>query len=57
MASYSIEKRPKANGDISHRAVVFVKNKGKIIHRESKTFSKKTYNNGALWALSATYEF
>ncbi|MCG7551949.1 site-specific integrase [Pseudoalteromonas sp. Of11M-6] len=43
MASYSIEKRPKADGGVSHRAVVFVKSKGKIIHRESKTFTKSEH--------------
>ncbi len=41
MASFTIEKRAKANGDFSYRCSVRVKESGKIIHRESKTFSKK----------------
>lgn len=41
MASFTIEKRAKANGDFSYRCTVRVKENGEIIHRESKTFSKK----------------
>lgn len=41
MASFTIEKRAKANGDFSYRCTVRVKESGEIIHRESKTFSKK----------------
>lgn len=41
MASFTIEKRAKANGDFSYRCTVRVKEAGEIIHRESQTFSKK----------------
>jgi len=41
MASFSIEKKKKANGTFSYKGCIIVKNKGRIIHRESKTFSKK----------------
>ncbi|MCL1123291.1 site-specific integrase [Shewanella surugensis] len=41
MASYSIEKRKKADGSFSYRCGIIVKKSGKIIHREQKTFSKK----------------
>jgi len=41
MASITIEKRAKKNGDYSYRCTVRIKKNGEIIHRESKTFSKK----------------
>ncbi len=41
MASVTIDKRQKANGEYSYRCTVRVKKNGVIIHRESKTFSKK----------------
>lgn len=41
MASFTIEKRAKANGDFSYRCTIRVKESGEIIHRESKTFSKR----------------
>lgn len=41
MASFSIETRTLASKELRFKAVVFVKNKGVIIHRESKTFKKK----------------
>ena len=41
MASLYIEKRKKANNKFSYKAGIIVKSKGEIIHRESKTFSKK----------------
>lgn len=41
MASLHIEKRKKANNKFSYKAGIIVKSKGEIIHRESKTFSKK----------------
>ncbi|MGC3835658.1 hypothetical protein ACPSKX_16175 [Moritella viscosa] len=41
MASCSIEKRVLASKELRFKAVVIVKNKGAIIHRESKTFKKK----------------
>ncbi|WP_299002298.1 site-specific integrase [uncultured Shewanella sp.] len=41
MASYSVEKRAKVNGDFTYHCTVRVKKSGKIIHREKKTFSKK----------------
>jgi hypothetical protein len=41
MASFTIEKRTKANGDFSYRCKIVVKQKNAIIHRESKTLRKK----------------
>ena len=41
MASYNIEKRRLASGDYRYKCVVREKSKGKIIHNESKTFSKR----------------
>jgi len=41
MASVTVDKRKKANGEFSYRCTVRVKKNGKIIHRESRTFSKK----------------
>ena len=41
MAYSTIEKRKKTNGDFSYRCTIRVKKNGEIIHRESKTFSKK----------------
>ena len=41
MASMTITKRQKANGDFSYRCAVRVKKNGVIIQTESKTFSKK----------------
>jgi len=41
MASITTEKRAKKNGDYSYRCTVRIKKNGEIIHRESKTFSKK----------------
>jgi len=41
MASVTIDKRQKANGEFSYRCTVRVKKNGAIIHRESRTFSKK----------------
>ncbi|RLV58551.1 site-specific integrase [Parashewanella curva] len=41
MASFTIEKRNKANGDIRYRCKVRLKKSGVIIHTESQTFSKK----------------
>jgi hypothetical protein len=41
MASVTIDKRQKANGEFSYRCTISVKKNGVIIHRESKTFSKK----------------
>ncbi len=41
MASFSIETRTLMNKEKRFKAVVIVKNKGVIIHRESKTFKKK----------------
>ena len=40
MASFTITKRPRANGELSYRFEIVVK-KNTIIHRESKTFRKK----------------
>lgn len=41
MASVTIDKRQKANGEFSYRCTVRVKKNGVIVHRESRTFSKK----------------
>jgi integrase len=41
MASFTITKRPRANGDLSYRCEIVVKKNNAIIHRESKTFRKK----------------
>lgn len=41
MASFTIEKRSKANGEFSYRCKIVVKKNNAIIHRESKTFRKK----------------
>ena len=41
MASVTIDKRQKANGEFSFRCTVRVKKNGVIIRRESRTFSKK----------------
>jgi len=41
MASFTIEKRTKSNGDFSYRCKIVVKQNNAIIHRESKTFRKK----------------
>jgi len=46
MASVTIDKRQKANGDFSYRCTIRVKKNGVIIHRESKTFSKKEARKG-----------
>ncbi|CAG9415459.1 hypothetical protein NVI2019_PEGOAJLN_01232 [Providencia alcalifaciens] len=40
MAYYSIEKRPKADGTMKYRCTVGVKEGGKYVYRENKTFSK-----------------
>ncbi|MCF2825694.1 MULTISPECIES: tyrosine-type recombinase/integrase [unclassified Pseudoalteromonas] len=40
MASLTIEKRKKSNGEYNYRALVRVKKSGVIIHRESKTFTR-----------------
>lgn len=45
MASLFIEKRNKANNKFSYKATIIVKSSGKIIHCESKTFSKKELAN------------
>ena len=41
MASSTIEKRKKANGEYSYRCRILIQKEGAIIHRENKTFSKK----------------
>ncbi len=38
MASLNVEKRKRANGKMSYRAIIRVKKSGKIIHQESKSF-------------------
>ncbi|MDD9341022.1 MAG: site-specific integrase [Providencia heimbachae] len=40
MAYYSVEKRPRADGTVKYRCTVGVKEGGKYIYRENKTFSK-----------------
>ena len=41
MASFNIKKRHLALGNYRYKCVVREKSKGKIIHNESKTFSKR----------------
>jgi len=41
MASFNIEKRKLVSGDVRYKCIVREKSKGKIIHNESKTFSKR----------------
>lgn len=41
MASFTITKRARANGDFSYRCKIVVKKNNKIIHREPETFRKK----------------
>ncbi|WP_407321800.1 tyrosine-type recombinase/integrase [Dickeya ananatis] len=43
MAYYSIEKRPRADGTVRYRCTVGVKEKGKYIYRENKTFGKQAH--------------
>lgn len=40
MAYYSIEKRTRAEGVVKYRCTVVVKEKGEVLYRRSKTFSK-----------------
>ncbi|MCO6550334.1 MAG: hypothetical protein J6580_06600 [Gilliamella sp.] len=41
MAHYIIEKRIRADGTPRYRCTVVIKEKTKVIYRESKTFSKQ----------------
>lgn len=41
MASYSIQKRDKADGTSKYRCLIRVKKKGKILYTEQRTFTKK----------------
>lgn len=43
MAHYSIEKRQRADGTYRYRCTVGVKEKGKYVYRENKTFSKQAH--------------
>lgn len=43
MADYTIDKRTKADGTIRYRCSVSVKENGKRIHNESKTFTKQAH--------------
>lgn len=43
MAHFTIEKRIKADGTPRYRCTVLIKEKGKILYRESKTFSKQQF--------------
>jgi integrase len=54
MASLSIETRKLANNELRFKAVIIVKNKGSIIHRESKTFKKKEL--ARTWGRNKTQE-
>jgi len=49
MSSHYVEKRKRADGTTKYRCKVVVKEKGKVIHQESKTFDKKAYAN--TWGL------
>lgn len=40
MASYSIQKREKADGTIRHRCLIRVKENGKVLYTEQRTFTK-----------------
>ncbi len=42
MASYTIETRKLKSGELRYKTTVFVKQNSQIIHRESKTFKRKT---------------
>ncbi|MDU7812666.1 MAG: site-specific integrase [Atlantibacter hermannii] len=42
MAYFTVEKRPRSDGTVRYRCVVGVKENGKYLHRESKTFSKQS---------------
>ncbi|MPY25192.1 site-specific integrase [Shewanella sp. YLB-07] len=54
MASFTIQKRPKANGELSFRCLIRIKKSSAIIHSESKTFSKKEV--ARTWALARVNE-
>ena len=54
MASFTIQKRPKANGELSFRCLIRIKKSNVIIHSESKTFSKKEV--ARTWALARVNE-
>lgn len=43
MAYYSIEKRQRADGTLRYRCTVGVKEGGKYIYRENRTFSKQAH--------------
>lgn len=43
MASMHIEKRTRANGEVRYRTTIIVKERGKIVHRVNKTFTKKAH--------------
>ncbi|MEL4429809.1 site-specific integrase [Shewanella mangrovisoli] len=40
MASYSIQKREKADGTVRHRCLIRVKENGKVLYTEQRTFTK-----------------
>lgn len=42
MAYFTVEKRPRTDGTVRYRCVVGVKENGRYLHRESKTFSKQS---------------
>ncbi|QYJ79438.1 tyrosine-type recombinase/integrase [Shewanella acanthi] len=42
MASFSIQKREKADGTVRHRCLVRVKEKGKVLYTDQRTFTKST---------------
>ncbi|MEI4920743.1 site-specific integrase, partial [Klebsiella pneumoniae] len=42
MAFFTIEKRLRSDGTARYRCTVAVKQNGKYVHRENKTFSKNT---------------
>ncbi|MDB0034770.1 site-specific integrase [bacterium] len=54
MASFTIQKRPKANGELSFRCLIRIKKSDVIVHSESKTFSKKEV--ARTWALARVNE-
>jgi len=54
MASFSIQTRTLANGELRFKASVVVKKNGSIIHREAKTFKKKEL--ARTWGKNITQE-
>lgn len=54
MASYSIQKRKLASGETRYKASIVVKQAGRIIHRESKTFKQNPH--AVTWGKKRVHE-